>query len=275
MKVAAGFFEERRVRAALGFGLRAGKTRLIAQRTPHPFHITRPFHHPGEPGGMATLYLQSSAGGLYGDDALDLDVTLEPGAAVHLTTQASTVVHDARGRAGSVQQTVLDVGAGAVLEFLPDPTILMAGARLKTHIQARLAPGARLIMADAQMSHDPAAQGRPFAQALNDVQILRAGALLLRDRFDVSGQDWAGRLGGFACTGTVLVAGGHEAGPAMLEAASAVAGVYAGLSSMPDRDIALVRFLAADGVALSKAMNACWASARLAHTGLAPPPRRK
>ena len=87
----------RRVSAELGFSRAGPLTYLGAQRTPHPFHITRPFHLSGDPEGMATLYLQSSSGGLYGDDALSLDVTAAAGTAVHLTTTASTVVHAARG----------------------------------------------------------------------------------------------------------------------------------------------------------------------------------
>ena len=60
----------RAVGAALRFRRSGNKTFLVKQYTPHPFHITRPFYVDGDPDSMATLYLQSSSGGLYGDDDL-------------------------------------------------------------------------------------------------------------------------------------------------------------------------------------------------------------
>ena len=67
------------VDASLTFRQRGGRTFLGGQLTPHPFHITRPFYRPDDPAGMATLYLQSSSGGLYGDDQLDLGSSPRPG----------------------------------------------------------------------------------------------------------------------------------------------------------------------------------------------------
>ena len=85
------------VNAELVFDVRHGKTFLARQLTPHPFHITRPFYFEEVPQGIASLYLQSSSGGLYGDDHLTLDIAVRKNAAAHVTTQASTVVHAARG----------------------------------------------------------------------------------------------------------------------------------------------------------------------------------
>ncbi|MCC5956181.1 MAG: urease accessory protein UreD [Natronohydrobacter sp.] len=265
----------RSVRGSLGFASVAGRTHLMRQHMPHPFHITRPFRHGCDPQGMVTLYLQSSSGGIYGDDDLDLSVRLEPGAAVHLTTQASTVVHDARGRVGACQTVTLDVGADGVLEYLPDPAIMMAGSRLKSRIHARLADGAKIMLADAQLCHDPQGSGRPFDTLEGEVSITGSGRAPFLDRFELQGADWLTRTGGYRCAGMMLVAGDMRAGPAMLEAADALPGVYAGLSSLSDRDIALVRFLAEDGVALSRALKTIWAAARHALTGQTPAARRK
>lgn len=265
----------RPVRARLAFASAGGRTHLGRQFTPHPFHITLPFHEPADPEGMATLYLQSSSGGIYSDDDLGLDVRVETGARVHLTTQASTIVHDARGGPGARQAVRLHVAPGGWLEYCPDPAILMAGASLANRVSARLEEGACLILSDAQLCHDPAGGGRPFARLDSEIAIDGPEGPRLLDRFDLEGRDWAARTGGHGCAGMTLVAGALHAGPAMAAALEDVPGVYAGLSSFPDRDIALLRFLATDGVALARALSTSWAAAREALTGRAPVVRRK
>ncbi|EAQ01523.1 urease accessory protein UreD [Pseudooceanicola batsensis HTCC2597] len=265
----------RPVRASLEFRDVGGQTHLMGQHTPHPFHITRPFRHVTDPQGMATLYLQSSSGGLYGDDDLGLTVRLGEGAAAHVTTQASTIVHDARDRAGAQQDVLLEVGPGGWLEYLPDPAILMTGARLNNRVSARLGEGARLIMADAQLSHDPGGDGRPFGRLDNVVAVTGPQGPLMLDRFGLEGADWLARTGGARCSGMVVAAGADEAGPAMLAAVDALPGLYAGLSVFPDRGLGLLRFLARDGVALSRALSAAWTAARVALTGASPHARRK
>lgn len=265
----------RPVRAELQFRAVAGRTHLARQYTPHPFHITRPFHHPGDPKGMATLYLQSSSGGVYSGDDLSLDITAEAGTQAHVTTQASTIVHDARGREGVSQTVTLTVADGARLDYLPDPAILMTGAKLCNRVTARVGKGARVILADAQLSHDPTGQDRPFEWLENEVEILGPDGPLLLDRFEVLGADWPARTGGFACSGMMIVVGDSGTGRKMLQAAEALSGIYAGLSVFEDRGIALVRFLASDGAALTKVMASMWRAAATTLDGAPPAERRK
>lgn len=269
----------RRVAATLRFRATAGRTWIAGQLAPHPFHVTRPFRVEGDPAGMATLYLQSSSGGLYGDDDLSLAITAEAGAAAHVTTQASAVVHHARG--GETRQRVtLEAGDGALIEFCPDPVILFSGARLRQSVRARVGTGARLILTDAALAHDPDGARAPFDRLLSDIAVTEAsGRALLIDRAEVSGADWAARTGGRPCVGAVVVAGGATATVvAALRAAletDAEGETYAGVSGFPDRDVAVARFLSADGAALTKALRAGWAAAREALTGAAAPARRK
>jgi len=197
----------RRVAAHLAFRRAGGRTMLAAQRTPHPFHITRPFHLAGDPDGMATLYLQSSAGGLYGDDDLSLDIETGRGAAAHVTTQASSIVHASRG--GRTRQAVtLRAGEGSFLEYLPDPAILFAGADLEAEVTAHLAPGARLLLSDSALTHDPAGQGAPFLRYANTLTIHSPdGAAIARDRSVVTGQEWHRRTGRLPVHGMLIAAG--------------------------------------------------------------------
>lgn len=264
----------RQVRARLQFRSANGQTGLSAQFTPHPFHITRPFHHPGDAGGMATLYLQSSSGGLYGDDDLTLETTLEPGARVHLTTQASTVVHDARGLPGAVQRLRLHLGRGARLDYLPDPVILLSGAELDSRIEAILEPGAQLILSDAQLHHDPRGAARPFGQFVNDISITGPEGPLLIERQRVAGGDWTARTGGAPCAGMLIAAGCGAAAAAMM-AADEEPGAWCGISQFTDRDVSVLRLLARDGVALTGALRRGWSALAASLDGHAPAPRRK
>lgn len=268
----------RRVDAHLNYGVSAGKTYLSRQLTPYPFHITRPFYVAGDPDGMATLYLQSCSGGLYGDDDLRLGVSLDPRAQAHLTTQASTVVPAARGGVSRLN-TVLTLEAGSLLEYCPDPAILLPEARLRTTLTARRGEGAHLFAADSILTHDPAGQSRPFEHVLSEVRLEDAnGTPVLIDRQAVNGTDWAGRMDGFGCYGTVLVApdAGLSDMAALLEKTlNDLPGVYGGLSRFDDRGALLARFLAPDGVALSAALTALWSAARTCRTGHPPAPRRK
>jgi urease accessory protein len=273
----------RRVDARLRFAVAAGRTHLGAQYTPHPFHITRPFHIDGDPPGMATLYLQSSAGGVYGDDALGLDVALAPRAQVHLTTQASTVVHPARG--GCAEQRVgLDLGAGALLEYCPDPAILFAGARLRSAVSAQLAEGAQLLLCDAQLCHDPEGQGGRFERYEGRISIHAADAGLIFEEVTViDGDDWASRTGQRPCHGTVVVAGlaatRVTAVAGLLRQAidtAPDAALYGGVSAFEARGVVVGRMLAGDGHALSLALNRAWQATRRGLCGVERvPPRRK
>lgn len=222
---------------------------------------------------MITLYLQSSAGGYYAADDLVLDVTLDKRCGLHLTTQASTVVHHARGSAGARSSARLNVGCGSLLEFCPDPNILMAGSRLTARLDVNLATGARAIVTDAQLCHDPEGEAQPFAHFSNEIVVRRDGDTVLIDHFDLEGAQWMARTGGFACAGTVIVAGAAE-DTAQRMCASLVS-VYAGLSDLKDRGLVLARILAPDGAALCCALQAAWSAARESLTGQPPRPRRK
>ena len=86
--------------------LAGGRTVLRRQHVGYPFHVTRAFQLDRMRPDLATLYLQSASGGLYAADRLALDLVVGAGAALNLTTQASTVVHDARGQGSTMCQSV-------------------------------------------------------------------------------------------------------------------------------------------------------------------------
>jgi len=266
----------RQVAARLEFLNGPEGTYLADQLTPHPFHITRPFRIPDDPNGMATLYLQSSSGGLYGDDDLSLSIRVGDGASAQVTTQASTVVHHARG---GVSRMCVDIHAadGAFVEYLPDPSILFAGARLVSSTTLCLAPGARAILRDAVLGHDPEGKGDPFERLTGETNVMGPDGPLLYDHFDVDGRDWHARTGPWPCHASLVVAGdgAPAAARSTRDALARLPNLWAGASAYADRDLSVARILATDGASLTNALAMAWAAARRALTGVAPRFRRK
>jgi len=259
-----------------------GKSYIASQRTEYPFHMTRPFRLPDDPAGMLTLYLQSSSGGLYRGDQLTLEVEVEEQAAVHLTTQAGTVVHHTR-EGNAKQTTRFTLDAGSYCEYLPDPLILFSGADLSTRTHAVLAADATLLLADAFSTHDPDDDGAPFKRLQNELRIERdTGEILAIDRFDIEGASFSDNntalQGNQRNHGTLIVIAPGDLQPALKglrSSISATPGVYGGASMLPNNSGLWCRFLADDGVALSTALRNAWIATRTAFTGLPPVMRRK
>jgi len=264
----------------LAFADVGGRTVLARQFAAYPFHLTRPFHLGDSGRGMATLYLQSASGGLYRGDDLAMTIDVEPGAAAEITTQSSTVVHDAHGDIARLRQEAM-VGAGGFLALWPDPVILLPGAMLRQSIEVTLADGASALVAESWLGHDPLGQGRPFG-VLESATIVRtaAAAPLVAERQIIRGSDWRLALGGEAgwtAAGNVFVLGavGRALSADAVVAAMALPGVAAGASALPNGAGLGIRLLARDGVALTAALKAAWRVAFVAAFGSEPLPRRK
>lgn len=270
----------RSVRARLQFCKSGNRTYLADQHTPHPFHITRPFSISGDPEGMATLYLQSSAGGLYHDDDHHLSVAVEDGALAHVTSQASTIIHNSH-QSGSRIDVDLRVGENGWLEFCPEPAILFPGARLTSTLTAHVHPGSKLLFCDAQLCHDPEGDGATFNELDNKISLKNEnGETFYVDRAVVRGETWFGATDGRQCAGTFVVYDNENAA----EISSALegciggfdaSGVYAGQTHLADRSIVAVRLIATTGAHLTEAIRSLWSAIRVAQTGQVPMPRRK
>src|SRR5204863_5919755 len=85
-------------------------------------------------------------GGVTDGDSLKMAVEVGPGAeAVAATQAAEKIYRAARGGGHSTMEIALGVDAGAVLDWLPQETILFEGARLKRRTIADVAPGGSLL----------------------------------------------------------------------------------------------------------------------------------
>ena len=261
----------------------AGRSFLSRQFASYPFHICRVQYLDAELPEMASLYLQSSAGGLFAGDRLDVSIICKPNAMAHVTTQASTIAY--RMPDGEAcQRTVLEVGAGGLLEYLPDPVILFPQARLDNRLSLKLASNATIIVADAFLSHDPGGADRPFGVFSNETEITdAAGRRLVLDRFHTSGAARragnVGIMGAYGMQATILAASTAVPAGSLLAAFRAglvdTPSVYGAASTLPNDCGAWVRLLADDGAVLKDAVTKLWMALRREITGRTPALRRK
>ncbi len=93
-----------------------GRTRVSRRRVRYPYTFLKPFWFGDRPRGIATAMIQSGSGGLFGGERLGQVITLERDAAAHVTNQAATIVHAARGHAATEQNVCLRLAPDAFLE---------------------------------------------------------------------------------------------------------------------------------------------------------------
>ncbi len=261
----------------------AGRTYIRRQFVSYPYHICRPLTFAGDPDGMATLYLQSCAGGIFRDDRLREHLVTEEGTSAHITTQAATIVHS-MDRGTARQEVLIETGAESLFEVMPDPFILFPQARFASAVRVRAHEGATIVLTDSFSSHDPAGTGATFDWFHGDVVVEdRQGRVLARDRVRVSGgaivERCPGITGTYASQGSLFVirrrGESTELVGALRTATAGIDGVYAGASTLPNGCGAWLRIMAQDAVGLRAAMTAAWQSTRFLLTDRVPAPRRK
>jgi urease accessory protein len=115
---------------------------VVAQRR-HlgPLTIQRAFYPEN---GVAHIYLLHPPGGVVGGDELFIDVDVQSGAHALITTPASGKLYRSDGRQARLQQ-VLRIEADAILEWLPQETIVYTGAQAQMTTRVELQAGSRFI----------------------------------------------------------------------------------------------------------------------------------
>jgi urease accessory protein len=103
---------------------------------------------PGQPGPDCEAVIVNTAGGMAGGDRFEIDVTVERGARLAVTTAAAEKVYRTLGPDATVGVTIAVADQGE-LAWLPQETILFDRARLFRSIDVDLAADARLVLAEA------------------------------------------------------------------------------------------------------------------------------
>lgn len=217
--------------------------------------------------GVAVVSVLNPTGGLCGGDRLRIDVEVGPGAHACLTTPSATKVYRTEGEPAT-QVVSIRLGAGAILEWVPDHTIPFAGSAFIQALGVELGERACLILVDA-FAAGRVARGEAWGFALleSTLSVRDARGPLLHDRLRLGGAgpwDALGLAEGHPYFGTMVVAGGRGLqgfDTAVARALGPSPGAAVGVGALARRG-ALVRCLAPSAPALGAAIDALWRAAR-------------
>lgn len=124
---------------SLSFSQRKGETYISHSYAQAPLAIQSPFYPEGNE--VCHCIVLNPPGGVAGNDILQIDLNLDPGSKVLITTPAAGKLYKTNGLK-SRQITSVHIGKGASLEWLPQGTIVFDGAISSQEIKVILEPGA-------------------------------------------------------------------------------------------------------------------------------------
>jgi urease accessory protein len=261
-----------------------GRTRVTHQYQRSPLYVLQPIHLDPHRPDMAFVYLQQSGDGLVQGDRYRVDIEVAPGAALHLTTQTSTKIYGMNADFAT-QQVNLRVGAGAVLEYLPDPVVPFRGSRFLSRTHLTVDRDATVIFGEVLLP-GRVAHGEAHVYDLYRAETeVRdpAGAVLFADQLELipaTGTPGSpGRLGSFPVLATLNVLARRAIHGGLADrlqgALEGRAGVLAGVTELPNDAGLGIRMLAGSSTQATAALRAAWHEARLELLGAPAPDLRK
>lgn len=129
----------------LAFRPQGDRTQPYRTYAQAPLKIQRPFY-PENPAICHSVTLHT-AGGMVGGDRLSQNITLDADSHALITTAAATKVYRSNGLEAQ-QKIKMTLGDRAILEWLPQETIVFNNAQYRQQIRIDLAPTASLIAWD-------------------------------------------------------------------------------------------------------------------------------
>lgn len=205
-------------RLALSFVSSGGATVMSRRRQQGPLAVQRAFFPEGR--SVAHVYILHPPGGVVPGDTLEVDVDCAGHAL--LTTPAATKLYRSDGRQAKVTQA-LRVAPGAVLEWLPQETILFEGASADLATRIELCEGAAFLGWDLVCLGRPAAgEGFRSGRCRQQLELWLGPRPLVIERtcYDgaMQGAPWGMR--GATVTGTLVAfpsTPDFDPGPALAE----------------------------------------------------------
>src|SRR6185369_9376313 len=152
-----------------------------------PCRVLFPESEPGEPPQAVLL---TTSGGVTDGDSLNMAVEIGPGATAVATTQAAEKIYRAaKGGGHCAMDVAVRVSGDAVLDWLPQETIVFECARLKRRTVAEVEPGGSLLACEMVVL-GRAAAGERFTRGLllDSWSVRRAGTLVWTDTLRVEGE---------------------------------------------------------------------------------------
>jgi urease accessory protein len=239
-----------------------------------PLQVLRPLYL--DDVGTAYVYLVSPCGGVVGGDIYNMTVVVEAGARVCLTTPSATKLY-ATPDIPARQHLDITLGAGAVLEYLPEQIIPFAQAAFEQHTTLRLGPGA-CVLALEIVAPGRLARGEAFAYREYDSRVCMeaaSGQVLLRERTRLrpgwQRLDGSGVFEGYDYLGTFYaLIEGRPLAPELVEHVHTLLACRTGLmgsATMLAQGGIAVRVLAADHMIVNQALHEVWDILRRALLG--------
>jgi urease accessory protein len=236
-------------RVCLAVAAMRGVTRRTMTREDGSLRVRFPNARAGAPEAV----LVNTAGGIAGGDRFAVDLALDTGGELTVTTAAAEKVYRSLG-----PDACVDVSAtlkdGAALTWLPQETILFDRARLTRTITIALARSAKLLLAET-IVFGRSAMGETVHEGsvIDRWRVRRDGRLVFAENFRLDGPvtdrlNEAAVAGGCTAIATVLVMPGDDAAVAAVRSAYAQFRGEVGISAW--NGIALARLAARDGAAL-------------------------
>jgi urease accessory protein len=250
----------------LRFSKTENRTILSGRRHLGPLRVQKPLYPEGPE--ICHVVVVHPPGGVADGDDLSIRLTLDAGAHSLITTPGATKWYKASE--GSTSQVEIDLGARAILEWLPNENIYFSGASAGTSFRIRLAEGATALGWDINML------GRIASGEAWQTGMLRAATEFVRDDGSLI---WSERtslpassglrhahqgLAGYRVFGTLWCAG-TKCDPETTETLAArlpfSVALRAGISLLPN-DVLLVRAVGNQIEPLKSLMIDCWSRIR-------------
>jgi len=245
----------------LVFAKRHTKTVIAKRRHLGPLTVQRPFYPEGD---VCHCYVLHPPGGVVGGDRLELTLRLEEDAHALVTTPASSKFYRSNGATAHLRQHV-EVADDAILEYLPQDTILFDACKLNsvTRIelgeraryagweilcQGRPASGEKFLNGECRQAYEIYRQGKPLVIERNHLQ----------GNSDMQSAKWG--LAGYTVLGTMLVT---EANPELLASARSIKTDSGTLfSATLIQDVLVCRYLGWQGIEARDCFARVWSAIR-------------
>ena len=250
---------------------------MLARRTHSgPLRVQRDLYPEGEQ--TCHSIVVHPPGGIAGGDALELKASLAPHSAALLTTPGAGKWYGSTG-AGASQSLAFEVQTGAVLEWLPQETIVFDRALADMSTTVRLEEGAA-YMGWEILCLGRTASGERFAHGslCQRMQVMRSGTPLWIERVRLEGGDLLldspVGLAGHTVSATMIAAGRDISDEVLGECRKIHVGDSAagGVTRLPQ--LAIARYLGDSGEQARAYFALLWAALRPPLKGCpAVPPR--
>lgn len=176
----------------LGFTRSGAKTLLAQRKHQGPLTVQRPFYPEGN---ICHVYVLHPPGGIVGGDQLQINVHAGVGTEALITTPAAGKFYRCEHQQ-ACQSIALKIDQGAVLEWLPQETIIYQGARLQSHVNLELATDARFIGWEIIALGRPAAdEGFECGEALLNWRIFRNAKPIYLETMRLDAEAFTARWG--------------------------------------------------------------------------------